>query len=117
MRLLRVRFTIQRMMVVMAAIAIIGGMLYRSYQHRRTAEYHRIAAEKAAVAQKVAIWKATIAERFNDKSAGMRYSSLAEWIGRVGSFHSALRRKYTQAARTPWRFLEPDPPSPRAPEV
>ena len=87
-RLPRVRFTIQRMMVAVATIAIIGGMLYRSYQHRRTAEHHRIAAEKAAVAQKVAIWKATIDERFNDKSDAMRHSSLAEWIGRLGSFHS-----------------------------
>ena len=55
MRLVRVRFTIRRMMVGVAAIAIllgIGGMLHRWHRYRKIAEYHRIEAEKAADAQK-----------------------------------------------------------------
>jgi hypothetical protein len=118
MRLLSVRFTIRRMMVAVAVTAIIGGMLYRSYQYRRTAEYHRNAAEQATAAQKVAIWKATTDERFNETSGAIRHSLLADWIGRMGGFHSELRRKYSRAMWRPWRFPDPDPPPPpRPPEV
>jgi hypothetical protein len=118
MRLLRVRFTIQRMMMVVAAIAIIGGMLYRSYLYRRIAEYHRIAAERAASAQKVVNWKGTIDERFNERSGAIRDKLLADWIGRMGSFHSELRWKYSQAAWRPWRVTDPDPlPPMRPPEL
>jgi hypothetical protein len=118
MPLLRVRFTIRRLMTVVAAIAIIlglGAMLYRGYRYRRIAEYHRIAADLAAAAQKVAVWKAAIDERFNEKSAAIRHSLLANWIGRMGRFHSELRRKYAQAAWTPWRFPDLDPAPPQQP--
>jgi hypothetical protein len=41
---------------------------------------------------------------------------VADWIGRVGRFHSELRRKYSQAAWTPWRLPDSDPPAPPRPE-
>jgi hypothetical protein len=110
MRLLRARFTIRRMMVVVAAIAIILGIgvtLRRSYRYRRIAEYHRIEASYAAAAQKVAIWKATIDERFNDQSDAIQNRLMAEWIGCMGSFHSELRWKYSQVA---WRPRSPSTP-------
>ena len=118
MRLLRVRFTIRRLMEVVASVAIIlgiVGMLHRAYWYRRIAEYHRIAADVAAAAQKVAMWKATIDARFNEKSSAIRNSLLADWIGRMSSFHSELRRKYAQAAWRPWRLPDSDPPSPARP--
>jgi hypothetical protein len=118
MSLLRVRFTIRRLMTVVAAIAMIlgiGGMLYRAHRYRRIAEYHRVAADLASAAQKVAAWKATMDERFNEKSAAVRHSLLAAWIGRMGRFHSELGRKYAQAAWTPWRFPDFDPAPPQRP--
>jgi hypothetical protein len=114
MRLLRARLTIRRMMVVVAAIAIILGIgvtLRRSYRYRRIAEYHRIGASYAA-AQKVVVLKATIDERFNDQSGAIQNRLFAEWIGRMGSFHFELRWKYSQVAWRPWQSLDPDPSPP-----
>jgi hypothetical protein len=60
--------------------------------------------------------KATIDERFSARSAAIRHGLLADWIGRVGHFHSELRRKYAQAAWTPWRLPDSDPPTPQRPD-
>jgi hypothetical protein len=121
MRPFSVRFTIRRIMAVVAAIALvlgIGGMVHRWNVYRRIAEYHRIAAEVASAAQKVAIWKATIDDCFNEKNGAFRHALLADWIGRMGSFHSKLRWKYSRAKWRPWRFPDPDPPPPpRPPEA
>ena len=101
--------------MVLAPIAIILGIgvtLRRSYRYRRIAEYHRIEASYAAAAQKVAIWKATTDERFNDQSGAIQNRLLAEWIGGMGSFHSELRWKYSQVAWRPWQSHDPDPAPP-----
>ena len=118
MRPFSMRFTIRRIMAAVAAIALvlgIGGMVNRWNVYRRIAEYHRIAAELASAAQKVAIWKATVDECFNEKNGAFRHALLADWIGRMGSFHSKLRWKYSQAKWRPWRFPDPDPPPPPRP--
>jgi hypothetical protein len=121
MRPFSVRFTIRRIMAAVAAIALvlgIGGMVHRWNVYRRIAEYHRIAAEVASAAQKVAIWKATIDDCFNEKNGAFRHALLADWIGRMGSFHSKLSWKYSRAKWRPWRFPDPDPPPPpRPPEA
>jgi hypothetical protein len=107
------------MMVVVAAIAIllgIGGMLHRWHRYRKIAEYHRIEAEKAAAARRVAIWKATTDERFGERSRAIRSRLLADWIGRVGSFHTELGGKYSRASWRPWQFAGPDPPPPPRPQ-
>jgi hypothetical protein len=107
------------MMIVLAEIAIllgIAGMLYRWHQYRRIAEYHRIEAEKAAAAQRMAIWKATTDERFGERSRALRSRSFADWIGRVGGFHTELGWNYSQAAWTPWQLTAPDPPPPPWPQ-
>jgi hypothetical protein len=114
----RVRFTIRRMMTVVLVIAIIlgiGGMLHRWHWYRKIAEYHRIEAEKAAARQKIAIWKATTDERFGERAGAMRNRLLADWIGRVGSFHTDVGWKYSRAAWRPWQFAGPDPPRPPRP--
>jgi hypothetical protein len=115
----RVRSTIRQMMVVAAAIAIllgIGGMLRRWHQYRKIAEYHRIEAQKATADQKLAIWKATMDERFGERAGAIRNRLLADWIGRVGSFHTELGGKYSRAAWKPWQFAAPDPPPPPRPQ-
>jgi hypothetical protein len=116
MHLPRVRFTIRQMMAVVGLIAIslgISGMFYRGYRYRRIAEFNRLAAKVAAAGRKVAIWKATIDERLNEKHGAFRNSLLADWMGCMGSFHSELHRKYAQAAVRPWRLPEAGPPHPR----
>jgi hypothetical protein len=40
---------------------------------------------------------------------------LADWIGRMGSFHTELGWKYSQAAWRPWQLTAPDPPPPPRP--
>lgn len=114
----RVRSTIRRMMVVVAVIAIIlgiGGMLHRWHQYRKIAEFHRMEAEKAAARRKIAIWKATTDEWFGERAGAIRNRSLADWIDRLGSFHTELGWKYSRAAWRPWQFAAPDPPPPPRP--
>ena len=115
----RVRFTLRRMMIVVAVIAIllgIGGMLHRWHQYRTIAEHHRIEAEKAAAAQRMAIWKASMDEGFGERARAVRSRLLADWIGRVGSIHTELGGKYSRAAWRPWQIAAPDPPPPPRPQ-
>jgi hypothetical protein len=46
----------------------------------------------------------------NAKSAALRARLLADGMGRMGRFHSELRRKYSQAVWTPWRLPDSDRP-------
>jgi hypothetical protein len=73
-------------------------MLHRWHQYRKIAEYHRIEVEKAAAAQRMAIFKATMEEQFGEKASAVRSRVLADWISRVGGFHTELVWKYFRAA-------------------
>jgi hypothetical protein len=114
----RIRFTIRRLLVVVAIVAIIlaiGGVLNRSRQYRRIAQYHRAEAERAAARQAIAIGKATVDEQFGDRADASRRRLLAESIGRVASFHTEFGWKYSRAPRRPWQLAGPDPVPPSRP--
>lgn len=93
MRLPRVRFTVRRMMVAVAAIAILCGAMMlaeRRVRFGRIAEHHRLNARDYTF----------------DKEEGM-------YMADPGSYwHKVLHEKYRRAASRPWLSVEPDPPWP-----
>jgi hypothetical protein len=133
MRLLRVRFTVRRLL---AAVAIAGfgfGLLARRERLQRIASYH--AAQAAILHEPVLttvftprqpgevlihapelLWTSFISEPGkptiifveppNEPPAGFRLTSSGEW-------HLKMREKYRNAASHPWLPVEPDLPEPR----
>jgi hypothetical protein len=105
----RFRFTIRRMMVVVAIVAVIcggGSYAWRREQLRRRLEgYH---------------WKISHHSQMERSSITAIVESNVptgpDELARLNSvrtaYHASMRRKYQRAAVRPWQGIEPDPPEP-----
>jgi hypothetical protein len=117
MRLIRVRFTIRRLMV---AVAIVGMVLGTVEGLRRRRELFE---QRAGMfAQKVSD-EITAEQNYRMARRGNRPGSAFYYDGRTTTAHyelvdhySALREKYDQAAARPWLVVAPDPPEPTWPK-
>jgi hypothetical protein len=99
MRLPRLRFTVRRMMVAVAVVALVLGAValgVRSGEFRNRARYHEVMAASPLLGVKPA------PPVFDP----VRYTP--KW----SAYHARLKRKYERAARRPWLFVAPDPPLP-----
>ena len=108
MRLPRMRFTIQRMMLATAVFTIaldIGLSYRRSGNYRRQAQFY-------AHAGKVALVRARNVEsgaaRMDGYTAEERRKALDQ-ARRFAIYSSQMRAKYEQAVLLPWLPVEPDP--------
>jgi hypothetical protein len=91
MRLPRVRFTLRRMMLVVAVVAIHFGLT--AWMERRATQF-----------------RALYADHINKVGV---VSSPKPWPHEVqGIYHLAMGEKYRVAALRPWLPVEPDPPEP-----
>jgi Tfp pilus assembly protein PilX len=117
MRLPRVRFTMRRMMVVVAVIAMVMGTVAglqrrRESFERRAQMFARRAS--AAIMDEQAYRTSRRSNRpgspfyYDNRTTGA-YSQLVE-------HYDALRVKYERAAARPWRFVATDPPEPPWPK-
>ena len=128
---MRVRFTVRRMMVLVAGVAfLLGAALQVQALRTRAARYSAIASQYRAKEFVARIkerndhsrwvepfeWKAEY-----ERDPGMRRMRAsaeagrgprAENVKRVETY-AALARKYERAARYPWLPVDPDPPEPR----
>jgi hypothetical protein len=119
MRWPRVRFTVRRLMIAVAAVGIglwigqrimWGSPLARAYRiyvdiHSRDRDDAEEAASVAeGLADEHAVRKESEAER--------RYRDDAGHLRTKAAYHADLIRKYARAARYPWLTVEPDPPEP-----
>ncbi len=105
MKLPRVRFTIRRIMVAVAIVAMlfIGVVLWRrSQEYRRRAESHDLLLWSALP---VAIDEAASPGRLG---GGLSVGGLL----RRAKYHHEMSRKYWWAAARPWVSVDPDPPPP-----
>ena len=116
----RVRFTVRRMMIV---VAIVAGMLgvstwmlrtrVRERRYRAMAAQH--AQEAARYQEYMDTYPAFVAEL---KAGGIAEADIPsqfgtiEWRRRRRDHYSALQRKYEEAAIRPWDPVPPDPPEP-----
>jgi hypothetical protein len=96
MRLLRLRFTLQRMMAVIFVVALVLG-LGMWWMEKRSNHFRAKAAEHRAKAKSL------------EQSRPTRSINACP-----GSFESMVReriaRRYEHAARYPWLPVKPDPP-------
>jgi hypothetical protein len=134
MRLPRVRFTVRRMMIAVAVIAILCGV---GLQIRRAIRLSRLSAEYAQQAAKYAEFESTwrqserhhrereqeLRKLVDDPRQGVdgpefwrRQAKIeadqAEKLKPLVEFHATMKAKYQAAARRPWLPVDPDPPWP-----
>jgi hypothetical protein len=96
MRLPRLRFTVRRLLLVVA-VAACGGWGVKLW---------RLSREYAEIAKMHREWEPTF-RWLPDKSLW-----LAEYSISREHYHDPIARKYERAARYPWLHVEPDPPEP-----
>jgi hypothetical protein len=104
MRMSRSRYTLKRMMVAVAVVALaIAAVRWERSMEALSAEYSRHAlAHRAKVA--------------DDHLAMLRPSSdprAAELFERREAYRRAMAEKWNRAALFPWLPVEPDPPRPK----
>ena len=95
MGLPRVRFTVRRMMVAVAAVAL---MSYGVVLWRRASEY-RGRADSYGI-------------RVIMVDSGLSPDDLERKNRRLNEYYESMQRKYDRAARYPWLPVAPDPPEP-----
>jgi hypothetical protein len=94
----RVRFTMRRMMVAVAVLAVVFGLYKRRETFLALADYHNK----------------------GEKCAGFSTFGRMHWVNQHGEgvteaksdWHVQLAEKYRGAASRPWLPVEPDPPEP-----
>ena len=106
MRLRRVRFSIRRLLVAVAVVALVfAGEATRRRWESLASAYRGKAGRREHVALVALHSSALEVARGNDSE--MRK------LKRIGDHHVALARKYQHAARCPWLPVAPDPPEPK----
>jgi hypothetical protein len=134
MRLTRVRFTVRRLTVAVAIIAILCGV---GLQIRRSIRLSRLSTEYAQVGARYAEFESTwrqgershrergeeLRKLVDDPRQGVGGPEFwrrlakgetdeAEKLKTLAEFHASMKAKYQAAARRPWLDVEPDPPWP-----
>jgi hypothetical protein len=134
MRLPRVRFTVRRLMIAVAIIAILCGV---GLQIRLAIRLSRLSAEYAQRVAKFADFESTwrkserhhrqrgeeLRKLVDDPRQGVGGPEFwrrqakgeadeAEKLKSLADFHASMKAKYQAAARRPWIDVEPDPPWP-----
>ena len=100
MRVPRVRFTVRRMMVAVAILAVLmGGMLGAWRRQERFMRLSRAHSAKAGWLEMEAFGPRSVMNRA-ERSAAM---NAVHW-------HDAVAWRYRHAASRPWLTVEPDPP-------
>jgi hypothetical protein len=100
MRLPRVRFTVRRIMLAVAVVAIVLGGLRLwclSAHYRALAEVHRQKADEVV--------RGTYAG-----PGGSYHLEWCAWPSPNKEYHLRLKENYERAASRPWLPVEPDPP-------
>ena len=116
MRLPRVRFTVRRMLTVVAIVALGFGMIRlwatRQLYLEKAAEHAGFRAHVLRSPESIAYWEA----RWKDQREGLpaRYPWPAgpPFVPAIAKYHHAMRIKYERAARYPWLSVDVDPPKP-----
>lgn len=105
MRILRIRFTLRRMIVVVAIVAVslgLGGMWMRHERYLGLAQGYSLQEQVARDHQDLI--QVTKMDR--------RGKVLLDAFPRKRVHYARMRAKYEHAARHPWLSVAPDPPEP-----
>lgn len=124
MRIHRVRFTLQRMVLAVAVLALIIGALrivwlrngyqkaavYYAAMEKLQRDLQRFGEEDARAEEELAL-------AFGQKVSGEQkeqQATEARGMQRLADWYAELKRKYERAAARPWLPVDPDPPPPRS---
>ena len=104
MKLPRARFTVRRLMVVVALAATVMGSV--TYLKRRSVQFRAIYLKQAFKAEEWHYLWGKLETRRDSRSVNpfTKYK-----------FHNFMAEKYDLAARRPWLPVNPDPPEPEYP--
>jgi hypothetical protein len=117
MRLPRVRFTVRRMMVAVAVVAIISGSvqlwrLRRLYQDRASG-YASMALRYVSTPEEAAYWEARWTRQREGRPAEYPWPAGPPFVPAIVAHYRSLQAKYEHAARYPWLTVVPDTPEPK----
>jgi hypothetical protein len=120
MRLPRVRFTVRRLMVAVAILAVVFGVTLESIRlGRRWAYYHRRAAyyeQSEELFRFIGRGERQAAASTSGQAAKRSLQQAAECELRV-PFYAELKRRHRYAEWRPWTSLPPDPDPPSSPQM
>jgi hypothetical protein len=115
MQMFRVRFTVRRMMVVVAVAAVALTLLAGVLRDRRRSQYLRLAAfherEGSRIAEMLDMEGRSRRMWMKPDPASNRWLAVPR---EEVEYRVQMRRKYECAAAHPWLSVEPDPPIPTA---
>jgi hypothetical protein len=107
MKLPRVRFTVRRLMIVVAVLAVgFGAIKWVAEMRARSADYRRRAFEFVLLALRRGSMVHTDDGRWVDRYEDENVRRHDEWARR-------MEAKYLRLSYYPWLAAEPDPPPPK----
>ena len=117
MRMPRVRFTVRRMMVAVAAIAVLLAGGIKAARMSRLARTHQMYATQHGLSEAIERRNVNIfeyAKITNKKRPDI--CAIFDQLARVArlrvDYYAVLKVKYADAATHPWKDVPPDPPRP-----
>jgi hypothetical protein len=112
----RVRFTVRRMIVAVAVIALAFWMVRlwaaRQLYLQKAAKHAGFRANVLRSPNSIAYWESRWTDQREGKPARYPWPAGPPFVPALAKYHDAMRMKYERAARYPWLPIEPDPPEP-----
>jgi hypothetical protein len=112
MKLPCVRFTVRRLMIAVAVVAVLLGASDAVARLREQAFTCQLIAGIHALGEELH----THPEKYEGTCMGWAaptFQADPRLDSKLAVYHAALRRKYESAAAHPWLAVDPDPPPPR----
>ena len=109
MRLIRVRFTVRRMMVAVVFVAVI----LWGFRLRQLAAHYRYQVERCEGGLRSrGVMCYFPNKRSSPEEEKIREKAFDDWLDRRDAYYAKMKLKYERAARYPWLPVAPDPPVP-----
>jgi hypothetical protein len=116
MRLPRVKYTVRRMMVAVAILALAFGIIRlwatRQLYLKKAAGHAGFRTEVLRSPETIAYWESRWTAQREGRPARYPWPGGPPFVPAMAQYHDAMRIKYERAARYPWLPVEPDPPPP-----
>ena len=113
MKIPRVRFTVRRAMVTVAAVALAFAIARywnaRSYYLEKAANHASFRANVLRTTDSIRYWEIRWTDQRLGRGAEYPWPAGPPFVPAMARYHDEMRQKYERAARYPWLRVEPDP--------
>ena len=114
MKIPRIRFTVRRMMVAVAVLALAFGIARLWWARQRYLEkaagHASFRAYLLRSPENIKHWEERWTSGREGKPARYPWPAGPPFVPAIAEYHEAMRLKYERAARYPWLSVAPDPP-------